>query len=73
MMEHYTTRHCLDILQTRIQAAETAAAVAVRELSKARADVTQHSQKITDILFQLDELQEQIHSLLMEQDGVIHA
>ena len=47
--------------------------MAVRELSKARADVTQHSQKITDILFQLDELQEQIHSLLMEQDGVIYA
>jgi septal ring factor EnvC (AmiA/AmiB activator) len=73
MMENHTTRHCLDILQTRIQAAETAAAVAVRELSKARADVTQHSQRITDILFQLDELQEQIHSLLMEQGGVIHA
>jgi septal ring factor EnvC (AmiA/AmiB activator) len=73
MMENHTTRHCLDILQTHIQAAETAAAVAVHELSKTRADVTQHSQRITDILFQLDELQEQIHSLLMEQDGVIYA
>jgi hypothetical protein len=73
MMKTQTTKHCLNILQTRIQAAETAAAVAVRELSKAHADVTQYSQTITDILFQLDELQEQIHSLLMEQGGVIHA
>lgn len=73
MMENHTNRHYLDILQTRIQAAETAAAVAIRELSKARADVTKYSQTITDILFQLDELQEQIHSLLMEQGGVIHA
>lgn len=72
-MENHTNRHYLDILQTRIQAAETAAAVAIRELSKARADVTKYSQTITDILFQLDELQEQIHSLLMEQGGVIHA
>jgi hypothetical protein len=59
----------LDILQTRIQAAETAA----RELSKALTNnypcTCFEVGMLRDLIYQIDEVQERMHSVFVEQSA----
>jgi hypothetical protein len=83
-MKRHTHSHRLDILQTRIQAVQSAA----NKLSKPDEYGTPFTfiqcSLLLNLLLELDEAQEQIHSILIDQqenllkvsrqqDGVIHA
>ena len=68
-MKHQTHTHRLDILKTRIRAVESAA----RELSKPlTADYPYTCFEVgmlRDLLYQIDEVQEHMHSVFVEQSA----
>lgn len=71
-MEDHRITQCLDTLQARIEAMESAVAIADSTLRKARKQQTQHSQRLADMLLHLDQLQEKVYDLLVKQEPVVH-